>query len=191
MHRERERFVSLALTIIRAYIMAACPAQNLKPLGSYGAWTQIVRNALVWLGQPDPATAVYNRKAEDSDREILDRMLLAWKAAFGSSTTAVRDALKHIDSLGSNKPSRAELAELFRDVAKLKGEVNRNRLGRWIARHQGRIAKGLKFTRDTPAGGSERWSIKGVTGVSGDMPGGATESVSSHAEVGHAIEVFP
>ena len=131
--------------------------------------------------------------AEDPDRETLGRMLLAWKAAFGSSPTAVRDALKHTEGFGSNNASRAELTELFRDVAELKGEVNRNRLGRWIARHQGRIVNGLKFTRDTPAGGSERWSVKGVVGVLGAMSGEAAESVGAacDATADNATEVFP
>jgi len=180
--RERERFVSLALTIVRAYIATGCHAQDLKPLGSYGAWTRLVRCALVWLGQPDPAAAIFSRMAEDPDRETLGRMLVAWKAAFGSSPTAVRDALKHIDYFGTGDTSRTELAELFRDVAELKGEVNRNRLGRWIARHQGRIVNGLKFMRDTPAGGSERWSVKGVTVVLGDVTRGSAESVNTPAE---------
>jgi hypothetical protein len=187
--RERERFVSLALTVVRAYIAAGCPAQRLKPLGSYGDWTRLVRCALVWLGQPDPAAAIFTRMAEDPDRETLGRMLVAWKAAFGSSPTAVRDALKHIEYSGAGGASRTELAELFRDVAELKGEVNRNRLGRWIARHQGRIVNGLKFMRDTPAGGSERWSVKGVTVVLGDETRGLAESVNTTAD--NAVEVFP
>ena len=191
-HRDRARFVSLALTIVQAYSVAGCPAQDLKPLGSYGAWTRLVRSALVWLGQPDPATAVFSRMAEDPDRETLGRMLLAWKAAFGRSPTAVRDALKQIEGFGSNKSSHTELAELFHDVAELKGEVNRNRLGKWIARHQGRIVNGLRFTRDTPLGGSERWSVKGVVGLSVALPSEFAESVSAGFEAAaiQAIEVL-
>ena len=187
--QDRERYVSLALTVVRAYIVAGHAEQNLKPLGSYGAWTRLVRSALVWLGQPDPAAAVFSRMAEDPDREILGRMLLAWRAAFGSSPTAVRDALKYIDNFSASGANRAELTELFRDVAELKGEVNRNRLGRWVARHQGRIVNGLKFVRDTPAGGSERWAVKGVTVDSGDVTGGSAESVNT--AIDNATEVFP
>ena len=179
--RDRERFVSLALTIVRAHVIATRPEHSLKPLASYGAWTGLVRAALVWLGQPDPATAVFTRMAEDPDRETLGRMLLAWNAAFGSSPTAVRDALRLTQNFGGGA-TRAELSEVFRDVAELKGEINRNRLGRWIGRHQGRIVHGLKFKRDTPAGGSERWSVRGVSGVSelsGDATGRPAQSVSA------------
>jgi hypothetical protein len=110
-------------------------------------------------------------------------------AAFGSSPTPVRDALKYIDNFSASGANRAELTELFRDVAELKGEVNRNRLGRWVARHQGRIVNGLKFVRDTPVGGSERWAVKGVTVVSGDVTDGSAESVNT--AIDNATEVFP
>jgi hypothetical protein len=64
--RRREHFVSLALTIVRAYIVAGYPIPpGLQPLGSYGEWTRLVRAPLVWLGLPDPAASVFTRMAED------------------------------------------------------------------------------------------------------------------------------
>ena len=47
----------LALTIVRAYIVAGYPAQALPALGSYGEWTRLVRAPLTWLANfcPKPA----------------------------------------------------------------------------------------------------------------------------------------
>lgn len=175
--RRREHFVSLALTIVRAYIAAGCPDQGLTPLNSFGAWSRLARAPLVWLGLPDPAFAVFERMKADPDRETLNRMLIAWRHAFGTSPTSVRDAMKHIEWFGGSNV--AELTEIMRDVAELRGEINRNRLGRWIARHQGRIVNGLRFERDAPSGGSERWSVKGVSVVSGAVSDRPGESVTT------------
>jgi hypothetical protein len=51
----RGRLLSAALTVLRAYCRAGCPAQNLKSWGSFEGWTDLVRAAVVWLQMPDPA----------------------------------------------------------------------------------------------------------------------------------------
>ena len=71
----RARYVSLALTIVRAWIAAGAARQRCKPLTSYGRWSDWVRQPLLWLGLPDPATAVFDAMATDPDRETLGRLL--------------------------------------------------------------------------------------------------------------------
>jgi hypothetical protein len=45
---------------------------------------------------------------------------------------------------------------------------NRAKLGKWIARHQGRIVDGLKFERESGTTSAERWIAKsGKSGKSG------------------------
>jgi hypothetical protein len=163
----RGRFVSLALTIVRAYLVAGSPRQEFKALGSYGAWSGLVRAPLIWLGQPDPAAAVFTAMAEDPEHELLGRLLVAWKATFGTSAAGVRDAVDRVLLYGGRK---SELAEVLHEVADERGEINRRRLGRWIARHQGRIVNGLRFERHAARScGSERWGVRviSVSGVSG------------------------
>ena len=179
--RRREHFVSLALTVVRAYVVAGFPALDpaLTPLGSYGDWSRLVRHALVWLGQTDPAASVFTRLAEDPDRETLGRLLVAWRAAFGGDATAVRDVVGRAEqaNFGGNS---AELVEAVREIAEERGAINRRRFGKWIARHQGRIVGGQKFERDTKRDGCERWRVvdaaevvKGLSGVS-SSPGEKT-----------------
>jgi len=50
----RPRLLAAALTILRAYVLAGKPDQNLKPWGGFEAWSGIVRNAITWIGLPDP-----------------------------------------------------------------------------------------------------------------------------------------
>jgi hypothetical protein len=156
--RDRERFVALALTIVRAYVHAGYPEQDLLPLGSYGEWTRLVRAPLAWLGQPDPATAIYKRMSEDPDAETLDRLLTSWQRVFGTVATSVREVVEKVE-IHRSGAGITELAEVIREISEERGAINRRRLGRWIARHADRLVRGRRFTRDNPIGGSERWWV--------------------------------
>jgi len=67
----------------------------------------------------------------------------------------------------------------LREVAEERGEINRRRLGRWIARHQGRIVDGLRFARDSGTSSAVRWRAKTVITATAT----SAESVMSVSEV--------
>ena len=50
--KARPALVVAALTILRAYHVAGRP-QKPNPLGSFEAWSDLVRGALMWLGAAD------------------------------------------------------------------------------------------------------------------------------------------
>ena len=52
---QRSTLLGAALTILRAYIRAGTPDMGLSAWGSYEAWSQMVRGAVVWIDLPDPA----------------------------------------------------------------------------------------------------------------------------------------
>ncbi len=77
---ERPRLTVAAVTILAAYCAAGKPDMGLKLWGSFEAWSVLVRNAVVWAGQPDPA----NTRAEltsQADREgvALRHLLAGWE----------------------------------------------------------------------------------------------------------------
>ena len=61
-HAERPRLTMAALTIVKAYFEAGCPAQGLTPFGSFEAWSDLIRQALVWAGGRTPMTAARRSK---------------------------------------------------------------------------------------------------------------------------------
>jgi hypothetical protein len=153
--RQRALYVSYALTIVRAYVQAGYPAQSLQPLNSYGQWTQLVRSALVWLGIEDPATAIFESMNDDPDTETLGRILAVWYAKYQDRPIPLRMVMS-FDSIDRN----TELRELLTEVGEFKGQVNSRRIGRWIARKEGRLVNGMRFERDAnKTGGSERWRV--------------------------------
>ena len=160
---ERGRYVSAALTIVRAWIVSGRPKTTCKSLASYGKWSDLCRQPLLWLGCEDPTDSVFEAIADDPDRETLARLLQAWHSVLGKTPTMVRDAVKQASLL---QHDRAELREVLHDIAEEKGEINRRKLGWWIKRHAGRIVGGLCFVRTKGNSSAEKWRVESVSPVS-------------------------
>ncbi len=77
----RAELLSAALTIPRAYVVAGRPDQRLTPMGSYTAWSDLVRSAVVWAGMADPCATVGEIRACDPRADALAGLLATWPAA--------------------------------------------------------------------------------------------------------------
>lgn len=156
--RERGRYVSAALTIVRAWIVAGRPKSACRSLAGYGDWSELCGQPLLWLGCADPTDSVFEAMTEDPDRETLARLLAAWQAVFGNTPAMVRDAVRRTDE--------QELREVLHDIAGERGEINRRKLGWWIKRHAGRIVADLRFIRGAGNRSAETWRVESVSPVS-------------------------
>jgi putative DNA primase/helicase len=64
-----------------------CPSQGLTPYGSFEAWSDLIRNALVWLGEADPCEGRKDLAAQTDEKyEQLARLLATWDACFPTKT---------------------------------------------------------------------------------------------------------
>ena len=75
----RGAYVAAALTIIRAYLTAGAP-RVCGLLGSYSAWSIMVRSPLVWLNEPDPITSVDSIRQEDPELSNIREFFGLWLA---------------------------------------------------------------------------------------------------------------
>ena len=160
---ERGRYVSAALTIVRAWMVAGKPKNECKSMASFGEWSDLCRQPLLWLGLQDPTASVFVAIAEDPDRETLARFLWAWHGVFGKTPAMVRDAVRHANA-GFDKNN--ELREVLRDIADERGEINRRKVGWWIRRNSGRIVDGLRIMRASGNRSAEAWRVDRVESVS-------------------------
>jgi hypothetical protein len=164
--QDRGRYVSAALTIVRAWIVSGKPMTPCKALASYGGWSDLCRQPLLWLGCADPTASVFESMAEDPDRETLGRLLDAWFQVFGRTPAMVRDAVNR----SSGYPDEnADLREVLHDIADVRGEINRRRLGWWIKRHAGRIVNGRRFVKEPGNRSADTWRVESVSSVSPDV----------------------
>jgi hypothetical protein len=161
--RERGRYVSASLTLVRAWIIAGRSKTICKSLAGYGDWSDLCRQPLLWLNCADPTVSVFEAMSEDPDRETLGRLLTAWKLVFGKTPAMVRDAVKQASLFPDEY---VDLREVLRDIADERGEINRRKLGWWIKRHTGRIVDGRRFVRASGNRSAEAWQVDVVESVS-------------------------
>ncbi len=153
---DRGRFVSLALTIMRAWICANKPKAECKTIATYADWSDYCRQSLLWLGMSDPANCIFEAMCDDPDREILGDLLQAWLDHFGYAPTTVKDAVCPLKS-------SITLREVITDIAiQRDGVIDRRRLGWWIKRHSNRIVNGLRIVKDTAKNNSAKWKVESV-----------------------------
>jgi hypothetical protein len=161
--RERGRYVSAALTIVRAWIVVGRPKTPCKSLAGFGDWSDLCRQPLLRLNCADPTESVFEAMADDPDRETLGRLLTAWVSVFGKTAAMVRDAVKRASLFHDDY---VDLREVIRDIADERGEINRRKLGWWIRRHAGRIVDGRRIVRASGNRSAEAWQVEVVESVS-------------------------
>jgi len=84
-HTNRPRLVMAAVTILKAFFETGCPAQDIKPIGSFEQWSDFVRQALIWAGEADPAHGRSEiETTSDPQYEALATLLQAWHTCYGA-----------------------------------------------------------------------------------------------------------
>jgi putative DNA primase/helicase len=64
----RGELLAAAFTIVRAYVHAGKP-DRLKQQGSFEEWSDLIRSALVWLGEADPAESISVARKNDPEQQ--------------------------------------------------------------------------------------------------------------------------
>lgn len=141
----RARLLSAALTVLRAYIVAGRPKQDIPPYGSFEEWSDLVRSSLVWLGMPDPNLTRARLEAEDAVTINLHSILTMWFAAFGKDGMTAAEVATQAGLPGNVDLHTAllEVAVSRRDSEK----VDAFRLGHWLKKQKGKVANGLRLEK--------------------------------------------
>ena len=96
----RGELLAAALTILRAYILAGQSQAKLKPWGSYERWSDLIRQAVVWIELPDPGDTREQLKSADTEvrvlRAFLDGLAAADPADQGMTTAEILKAIEPI-----------------------------------------------------------------------------------------------
>jgi hypothetical protein len=153
--KDRGCYVAAVLTIILAWRQAGKPHTHVDNIATYGgAWSENCRQPLLWLGQPDPATALFEQVKQNPDGDSLHGLMVEWQSHFGTTATTVRKAIVESDSLGGN-----DLLDAMRECpVEEKGEINPSKLGWYIKKNANRIVDGLMF-QQSMADGRTAWRV--------------------------------
>lgn len=143
----RGELVHAALTILRAYHVAGKPIPDgMNPMNGFNDWSHFVRGSLAWLGEADPKDSQLEIEAHDPEREGLRTVLHAWHEHFGSSFVTTKDLLAREALGGGELPdSQIALYQALLEAIPHGRELTGRILGKWLARHNGRVIDGLKL----------------------------------------------
>lgn len=154
--QHRQRYLSAALTILRAFIAAGMPDQEVR-CGTFEEWAQLVPSALVWLGQPNILDAQTDVKhAAGSDDARLEHIISAWWQTFRTrrlSTSELSEAILE------PSPQTQDFSNAFLEQWRREDLVPAT-LGyklRWL---KGRVIKGCSLTSETDKHSkAQRWFV--------------------------------
>ena len=155
--QNRGLYVTAVLTIVQAWRAAGSPRAAVDSIVTFGgAWSDYCRHPLMWLGHPDPATALLEQVRHDPDGDALSGLMYEWHAAFGSAATTVRKA---VDAALYNHPNLLDAMKEF-PVEERDG-INRSKLGWLLKRNANRIVCGFEFQQGE-ADGRKAWRVVAV-----------------------------
>jgi hypothetical protein len=152
--RERGKYVAAVLSIVLAWRNAGSPRAPVDSIVTYGgAWSDYCRHPLMWLGHPDPATALIEQVHHDPDADALGNLMTEWHTVFGSMATTVRKAVE------TATYQRGNLLDAMREFpVEERGEINRSKLGWLLKKNADRIVSGYEFQQAT-ADGRTAWRV--------------------------------
>ena len=148
----RGRLAPLALTVLRAYVVAGRACSSLEPFGGFEDWSGLVRAALVWAGLPDPLTGRSAIAESNPEHEGLHALLIAWRSRWNgnpvTAATVVKERVHHPD-----------LNEACGVAANRNGFVTSKSLGDYLRDHQKIVAGGYRVEPDGKSGGVNKWRV--------------------------------
>jgi hypothetical protein len=133
--KRRPELVAAGLTALRAFVVAERPGlRELEPFGRFEEWSNLVRGALVWLGEADPCKTRAYIAVDDPERSDLSQLLAAIVDNIEGWWTA--------KELVQVEASDGILEEAIDQVG---ATYNPRKLGNYLRTKEGRIVDGLKL----------------------------------------------
>jgi putative DNA primase/helicase len=157
---DRGRYVAVALTVCRAFMLAGEPPE--KPLPSFGAWSNIVRSALLWLGCGDPVRTMAAASEDDPERQAFGAVLEAWSNVFDDNSVTVAEVVKAACERDSTSGLVNEaLHDALAAIAGARsGAIDNRRFGHWLRKNKDRRLDRLMLRRQGMARShSVRWQV--------------------------------
>lgn len=167
--RERGKYVIAALTILRAYAVSGSSSKA-QPLNSFANWSRRVRDALVWLGEPDAVGTQAQLREEDPERKSAIEVLSQWHEVIGDEPVTVNRVIKVVTDQhlaitpGARNFVTPEFREALLSVAGRGGSVHGRALGEWLSGIKDRIIEGMKIEHAGVRGGVALWRLVNFRG---------------------------
>jgi hypothetical protein len=179
----RAELVAAGLTMLSAYCAAGRPRMNLSAWGSFDDWSGLVREAVVWCGNPDPGkTREELAKRSDVVAGALTVIINQW-----TTIDPNLDGLKcsEIIRILEKKSSEHEsIREAICDFCSTFGDKlpSPGSLGNRLKRVRGRVIDG-KLVDSDDSHGTAKWVVRPIKNREPSCSGGSGCSVAAEDDV--------
>lgn len=158
---DRGAYVAAALTIARAFRVPAT-RHVCAPIGSYGEWSEAVRAPLVWLGEADPVESMNAARDEDPELMAIRELFAHWQKRMSlhegyTSNKVIGVACEQ--PFGGSGFLYPEFRDLLLRMAGDGGAVSSRRLGKWLARINGRVVNGHRLVMKVDPSNGNRFAL--------------------------------
>jgi len=153
--RQRAQLLRALFIILKGYQQSGCNEFEEVRLGRFEAWSERVCHPIQWLGLPNPTDSQILLREEDPEFDNLSALLKAWHGIHQSAWVSTKDLLEtHGSKLQVSRDQSAEdaLEQAMIEVAGDRGHVDPKRLGWYLKRTQGRVARDLRLERQDKGG---------------------------------------
>jgi hypothetical protein len=113
-------------------------------VGSFEDWT-LIREALIWLNQPDPATTREHVQDDDPVRAALAEIMDSWWDCFESRPMKLVEAVRWARA-NLGEPKFEQLLAALAAVCP-GGHLNLKSLGWWFKHNTGKVVNNYRFFR--------------------------------------------
>ena len=132
----RPALVAAALTVLRAHHCAGYPKADLPAYGSFEQWSDRVRQALVWLGEPDPCLTRGRFKEAEPQRDALGDVLRELSLITGSEWLPVKAI------------ANAKSVDLTNALQIAGYSLEPVSLGKYLSENRGKTVNGIRLEQD-------------------------------------------
>lgn len=161
----RGKLVAAILTIARAWRLSGEKGEG--KLGSFEGWSRMIRDPLVWLGEPDPLDVMEEVRKGDPRLAKLRAVIGAWAAAFGDTgktlAQVVAKAQERDGEAGRYVNPELRDALLAITSGGEQAPINAEKLAWWLRKNSDRYVEGARFVRGDDGTKTAIWVLEGAT----------------------------
>jgi putative DNA primase/helicase len=180
------------MTAVAAYVAGGCPNAP-QQVGSFEEWSDVIRGALIWYGEPDPWESAKAIKAADPQRSRLRAVIEAWRGAIeaGELMLGVGVVVKRLVEAGGRYVSSTDkdvypLADEL-DIIGLGAEGDNGRrikIGTWLKANMNKVVDGYWIVRSENA--RDRGALWALEKTGGKIVGGPVVPVVTGSLLSYA-----
>jgi len=135
--------LTAALTLLRGYMVAGKPQQDLVTLGSFAGWSNLVQATVKWAYGVDPGLARVTSDDEmDLDQEIMEKLMRGWRNIVPEGSAM--SARKVMDTAQNKAEVGRDIFEAL-EMGNASGKRTPVALGRLLTRYRKRTHQGACF----------------------------------------------